>query len=282
MPKIAISYRRADSAAMADRIRAGLAARYGSDSVFMDIHNVALGSNVPARIRQVWSKIDVLLVLIGSNWFTVTDPPAPREVVRYGGIQYLMIPAIIVLVAHYFFVNVFDLPVIYLRGAVLVIFLLFGTVFAGRTRASLGTAAASGALLGVVSTIAMTVSASLRYRQPIWPVDTYEWRENAEFVTMIAASFAAGPALVRLPVVSRWFPRKFDWVRFEIEVALKERIPIIPVLLDGTRMPLPGQLPKGISEIAYNAAAEIHSGLDFDAHLARLIEETDRIPPRQS
>lgn len=40
MPKIAISYRRADTEVMAGRIRDRLANRYGEDAVFMDIDNI--------------------------------------------------------------------------------------------------------------------------------------------------------------------------------------------------------------------------------------------------
>src|SRR5436309_381601 len=43
MPKIVISYRRADSDAIAGRIRDRLANYYGDQSVFMDIDNIPFG-----------------------------------------------------------------------------------------------------------------------------------------------------------------------------------------------------------------------------------------------
>jgi hypothetical protein len=42
MPRVVISYRRSDSAAIAGRIADQLKARFGEDSVFMDIDNIPL------------------------------------------------------------------------------------------------------------------------------------------------------------------------------------------------------------------------------------------------
>jgi hypothetical protein len=62
MAKIAISYRRADSAAIAGRMRDRLAARYGDDAVFMDIYKFrweAIFPNMSARSgprrKSCWS-----------------------------------------------------------------------------------------------------------------------------------------------------------------------------------------------------------------------------------
>jgi hypothetical protein len=108
------------------------------------------------------------------------------------------------------------------------------------------------------------------------PHDT-EWWENLEYVVTIALGFQAGNLLARLPGVSQWLPKREDWVEDEVETALRKSIPMIPVLLDGATMPDPRQLPGDIRQIAYRAAADVHSGLDFDTHITRLIAGIDKI-----
>lgn len=68
-----------------------------------------------------------------------------------------------------------------------------------------------------------------------------------------------------------------DPVRVEIETALEKNIPIIPVLIDGAKMPESSELPTTFGNFAYLNAAEVSSGRDFRVHLERLISAIDRI-----
>jgi formylglycine-generating enzyme required for sulfatase activity len=68
VPKIAISYRRADTEVIAGRIRDRLAARYGDDAVFMDIDNIPFGKDFRVHIREVIVQSDILLVIVGPRW----------------------------------------------------------------------------------------------------------------------------------------------------------------------------------------------------------------------
>jgi hypothetical protein len=68
MPKILISYRREDTAAMAGRIGDQLKRRYGEDSVYMDIDNVPLGIDFRDHIQSALDQTDVLVVIIGQKW----------------------------------------------------------------------------------------------------------------------------------------------------------------------------------------------------------------------
>ncbi|MBL3572836.1 toll/interleukin-1 receptor domain-containing protein [Rhodovulum sulfidophilum] len=52
-----------------------------------------------------------------------------------------------------------------------------------------------------------------------------------------------------------------DHVRREVETALKRRVPIIPVLLDGARMPTAEELPASLTDLALWNAIEISSDL---------------------
>jgi hypothetical protein len=57
-----------------------------------------------------------------------------------------------------------------------------------------------------------------------------------------------------------------DFVRIEIEAALKRNVPVIPVLVDGAGMPRADQLPDGLKTLVRRQAVEIsHARFDSDA-----------------
>lgn len=62
-----------------------------------------------------------------------------------------------------------------------------------------------------------------------------------------------------------------DFVRLEIEYALKRGIPVIPVLINNTPMPKAEKLPPDIDALAFRHALPLDSGLDFHQHADRLI-----------
>jgi hypothetical protein len=63
-----------------------------------------------------------------------------------------------------------------------------------------------------------------------------------------------------------------DFVRTEIEIALKRDIPLIPVLLDDAEMPDEAALPASIAPLAYRNAATVHAaGRYFRGHMDHLI-----------
>ncbi|MGE5260801.1 MAG: toll/interleukin-1 receptor domain-containing protein [Actinomycetota bacterium] len=68
-----------------------------------------------------------------------------------------------------------------------------------------------------------------------------------------------------------------DWVRIEIETALKKNIPVIPVLIDRTKMPARDDLPEDVRDLVYRQAAVIDTEIDFNAHMERLIRQIDRL-----
>jgi tetratricopeptide (TPR) repeat protein len=68
MPKIIISYRRADSGVITGRIRDRLAQHYGDDSIFMDIDNIPFGMDFRRNIADALAKNDLLLAVIGPDW----------------------------------------------------------------------------------------------------------------------------------------------------------------------------------------------------------------------
>jgi formylglycine-generating enzyme required for sulfatase activity len=82
-----------------------------------------------------------------------------------------------------------------------------------------------------------------------------------------------------------------DFVRIEVESALERDLPVIPILIDRTRMPGEADLPASLARLAYRNAIELDQGRDFHPHVDRLIRGIERLlqranlataaPPRQ-
>jgi TIR domain len=70
-PRIFISYRRSDSAAIVGHIYERLSARYRQESVFRDINKMPLGKNFYDHIREELAGCDVVLVVIGPQWLSI-------------------------------------------------------------------------------------------------------------------------------------------------------------------------------------------------------------------
>ena len=71
--RIYISYRREESAYPASWLYDRLADHFGSGQVFKDVGSIALGDDFVEVISTAVGSCDVLLVLIGDRWLTITD-----------------------------------------------------------------------------------------------------------------------------------------------------------------------------------------------------------------
>jgi len=72
--KIFISYRRADSAAYARRLRDALTAHFQEGSVFFDVTSIAGGTIFTNAIVDTMALTDVVVLVIGPNWLTAGLP----------------------------------------------------------------------------------------------------------------------------------------------------------------------------------------------------------------
>jgi TIR domain len=63
-----------------------------------------------------------------------------------------------------------------------------------------------------------------------------------------------------------------DFVRLELESALKRNIPVIPVLVGEARIPPMTVLPSSLQELTFRNAAEVRAGRDLQQHITRLID----------
>jgi hypothetical protein len=66
-----------------------------------------------------------------------------------------------------------------------------------------------------------------------------------------------------------------DFVRIEIAAALQREIPVIPILLDGTRVPKADRLPKDLKELALRNGLNVRHA-SFHVDLNKLIRELER------
>lgn len=71
--KIFISYRRADSKYVVDRIRDRLVAAYGEEQVFRDIESIPLGEDFRTVLDKETKGCTVMLVVMGPLWAGITD-----------------------------------------------------------------------------------------------------------------------------------------------------------------------------------------------------------------
>ena len=107
-----------------------------------------------------------------------------------------------------------------------------------------------------------------------------------DFRTQIADALKAADALL-VVVGPRWLGRgegtksrienEADPVRIEVETALKRDIPIIPLLVGGTKMPETDELPESLRDFAFRHAVVVDGGRDFNHHIEGLIRSLDRL-----
>jgi TPR repeat protein len=71
-----------------------------------------------------------------------------------------------------------------------------------------------------------------------------------------------------------------DPVRVEIEAALRQGVPLVPVLVMRGVMPQASQLPDSLRDFAFRNAVRVDDGQDFDVHMGRLVRALDRLVDR--
>ncbi|HSL03509.1 MAG TPA: SUMF1/EgtB/PvdO family nonheme iron enzyme [Nitrospiraceae bacterium] len=70
-----------------------------------------------------------------------------------------------------------------------------------------------------------------------------------------------------------------DFVRIEIESALKRQVPVIPVLVRGASIPPVERLPASIQGLSYRHGIAVRPDPDFHRDMDRLIEYLKKLPP---
>src|SRR5829696_5974109 len=104
---------------------------------------------------------------------------------------------------------------------------------------------------------------------------------GADFAEVIKETIATCDAVLAVigrdwvSATRRWRRRRLndskDWVEREIAVALERNIGVVPVLVDGARMPSPDELPKDVKVLAQRHAVEL-SETAWTPQLTQLID----------
>src|SRR5687767_11092237 len=79
MPGVFISYRREDCPGHAGRLFDRLRARFGTDSVFIDVAGIEAGVDFVEALEKAVASCDVLLAIIGREWVTSADRKGGRR-----------------------------------------------------------------------------------------------------------------------------------------------------------------------------------------------------------
>lgn len=79
MPRIYISYRRADSAAWAGRLYDRLVGHVGAENIFLDVSAIEPGIDFGSVIDDAVAGADALIVLIGPHWLGTSDESGRRR-----------------------------------------------------------------------------------------------------------------------------------------------------------------------------------------------------------
>lgn len=79
MPRIFISYRRADSQAITGRIYDRLVAAFGKDNIFKDVDRIPPGSTFAEVLETELNKCNVLLVIIGRLWVSIQNEAGQKR-----------------------------------------------------------------------------------------------------------------------------------------------------------------------------------------------------------
>jgi cellulose biosynthesis protein BcsQ len=117
-------------------------------------------------------------------------------------------------------------------------------------------------------------------------IDTDDIRPGMDF--RAALEEIVSSASVMLVIIGRnWLSDRLqepsDPIRFELELALRMKIAVIPILIDDAQMPSASNLPSSIQDLAFLNALVLNRRL-WEAGMARLVNSISLIaaPPRSS
>jgi len=80
MTSVFISYRRVDSEDVTGRIYEHLTKEIDADGVFKDVDDIPYGARFRQKIREAIDAADIMLVIIGSDWLSVTNDDGGRRI----------------------------------------------------------------------------------------------------------------------------------------------------------------------------------------------------------
>ena len=118
---------------------------------------------------------------------------AADEFLRYG-----VVPIVLLLIAHFLLIIMWDRPTVYLRIVSILIPMAYGFIFAKRHQPSLGWVAVVAASVSVLAIGGMSVAVGMHDNVPVLPSDRQEWSEDLQYFISIALAYLTGALLAGL------------------------------------------------------------------------------------
>jgi TIR domain len=106
--------------------------------------------------------------------------------------------------------------------------------------------------------------------------------QTLEAAEVLVAVIGPGWLGQRVSESTRRIDDTTDFVRLEIAGALQRGIPVIPVLVDKTPMPMEDTLPNDLKPLVFRNALMLDTGIDFHHHADRLIKGIRSLLKRQT
>ena len=132
---------------------------------------------------------------------------------------YLIIPLILLLVAHWLIAVVYDTKMLYLRVISIVLPLPFAYALFNQHAHKLMPWFIGVIFLAIASVIGMSWITSLVDHSPVWPQNLFEWKEVLEYSASIAFSFLTGMLLGGVAYATKQRARRTGLVSSMIKVA---------------------------------------------------------------
>jgi hypothetical protein len=134
-----------------------------------------------------------------------------------------------------------------------------------------------GCPIGLLSILAQTGSSRTSTRSSREPTSTREIADAVASCQVLLALIGNGWHKVKDTDGRRRLTNPKDYVRLEIEAALSCDIRVIPILVDGAKMPRADQLPSSLAEFARHQGLELSPDRDrYDFDVGRLLKTLDK------
>jgi hypothetical protein len=150
------------------------------------------------EVQNIVAELDALQRRLDAVNTSLAMLDRPLRFLFFNGGVYVVLPALLLLAAHYLVVMKFDWPQLYLRVASVIIPLPFGMAAYAFSRIGYRSSFVLGALTAALSVFGMLSVVSYVDGTTIVPASFREWRETIEYGLSIALSFLTGNILVIL------------------------------------------------------------------------------------
>ena len=144
------------------------------------------------EIHEIVIELDKLQRELDSVNTSLALFDSPVRFISLFASTYVLLPALLLVIAHYIMTISFDVNTVYLRLASLIIPLPFGIAAYGVSKIGFRGAIAIGAVMAIVSVFGMLLVSHFHDGDPILPKDWFEWKETLQYVLSIALAFGVG------------------------------------------------------------------------------------------